>query len=87
MRLEQHQRHAPFVVQRRDDLGLGSCLLTSHADPTRTTFTVVAIQDRGEMGFTCQVVRVSDDRDGVEYVIDTGIMGPGLPGDVFNVIV
>ena len=75
--------HGPFVVQRREDLGLGSCRLTRHPDPTATRFRVTGYQERAEIGMSCFVVHLEDARDGERYVVDTGIMGPGLPPDAF----
>ncbi len=76
----------PFVVQLRIDLGMGSCRLERHRDPLGTTFRVLGYAERAEMGMSCQVVHLSDMRDGAEYVVDTGMCGPGLPDDAFAVI-
>lgn len=75
----------PFVVQRREDLGMGSCRLTRHRDPLGTRFEVLGYAERAETGFSCHVVLLEDLRDGAPYVVDTGIMGPGLPADTFAV--
>lgn len=82
-RVRQTRPHAPFVVQRREDLGLGSCRLTRHPDPVAARFVVVAYAERAETGFLCHVVMLEDLGDGRPYVVDTGIMGPGLPADAF----
>jgi hypothetical protein len=84
-RVRQTRAHGPFVVQRREDLGLGSCRLTRHRDPLATGFLVLGYAERAETGFSCHVVMLEDVRDGEEYVVDTGIMGPGLPADAFAV--
>lgn len=83
--VRQTVSHGPFVAQRREDLGLGSCRLTRHRDAPGTRFRVVAYAERAETGFLCHVVLLEDLRDGREYVVDTGIMGPGLPADAFSV--
>ena len=86
MRFRQRVAHAPFVVQLRTQLGLGAVTLSRLADAHCTTFVVVAIEERSEVGMCCQVVVVEDERDGQRYVIDTALMGPGLPADTFEVI-
>jgi hypothetical protein len=73
----------PFVVQYREDLGLGGCRLTRHREATETVFVVVGYSQRSEVGLPCHVVHVRDERDGREYVVDTGLAGPGLPADAF----
>lgn len=85
-RLRQLVPFGPFVVQRRVDMGMGSCRLLRHPDPCATSFRLLAYAERGETGLSCQVVHLADEADGAEYVVDTGICGPGLPGDVFVVI-
>jgi hypothetical protein len=82
-RVRQTVPHGPFVVQRREDLGLGACRLTRHPDAQATTFAVVAYAERSEIGLPCHVVHLRDERDGAAYVLDTGICGPGLPPDAF----
>jgi hypothetical protein len=73
----------PFVVQRREDLGLGSCRLTRHRGAVTTTFEVLGYAQRSEVGLPCHVVHLRDEADGSEYVVDTGLCGPGLPADAF----
>ena len=85
-RVRQTRRHGPFVVQRRDDLGLGGCKLTRHRGAITTTFTIVEYSERSEIGLPCFVIHVLDDRDGQRYVVDTGLCGPGLPPDTFRLI-
>lgn len=85
-RVRQLEPHGPFVVQRRLDMGMGSCCLVRHRDPCGTSFRLLAYAERGETGLSCQVVHLADEADGGEYVVDTGICGPGLPGDMFAVI-
>ena len=86
MRLRQRVAHAPFVVQQRVHLGLGAVTLNRLPDAHHTTFLVVDIEERSEIGMCCQVVIVEDERDGRRYVIDTALMGPGLPSDTFESI-
>ncbi|WP_217914200.1 hypothetical protein [Miltoncostaea marina] len=76
----------PFVVQHREDLGFGGCRLTRHRGATTTVFEVVAYAERSEIGLSCHVVHLRDERDGREYVLDTGICGPGMPADAFHVL-
>jgi hypothetical protein len=82
-RVRQLVAHGPFVVQRREDLGLGACRLTRHRGATATTFVVVGYAERSEIGLPCHVVHLEDERDGRRYVLDTGLCGPGLPADAF----
>ena len=84
-RVRQTVERGPFVVQEREDLGMGSCRLTRHRGAVRTTFRVLAYDERSETGLPCHVVRLEDERDGRPYVVDTGLMGPGLPEDAFAV--
>jgi hypothetical protein len=84
-RVRQTVEHGPFVVQRRDDLGLGSCRLTRHRGAAGTSFTVLGYSQRSEVGLPCHVVHLRDEVDGREYVVDTGLCGPGLPADAFAV--
>lgn len=76
----------PFVVQRREDLGMGACRLLRHRKATRTTFTVLGYAERSEIGLPCFVIHLRDDADGARYVLDTGLCGPGLPPEAFEVI-
>lgn len=85
-RVRQTVAHGPFVVQHREDMGLGSCRLTRHRGAAATTFVVLGYSERSEVGLPCHVVHLADDRDGGEYVVDTGIAGPGLPGDAFEAV-
>ncbi len=85
-RIRQTRVHGPFVVQRRDELGLGAARLTRHRGATTTTFTVLAYAERSEIGLPCFVVHVRDDRTGHRYVVDTGLCGPGLPPDMFVLV-
>ncbi len=85
-RVRQLVPHGPFVVQRREDLGMGACRLTRHRGATTTTFTVVAYAERSEIGLPCFVVHLRDDRDGHRYVVDTGLCGPGLPPEAFALV-
>jgi len=75
-----------FVVQRREDLGLGSCRLTRHRGAVATTFRVLAYAQRYEIGLPCHLVHLRDEADGREYVVDTGLCGPGLPADAFRML-
>ena len=84
-RVRQTVERGPFVVQEREDLGMGSCRLTRHPGAIRTTFRVLGYHERSEIGLPCHVVRLEDERDGRAYVVDTGLMGPGLPADAFAV--
>jgi hypothetical protein len=82
-RVRQIVAEGPFVVQRREDLGLGACRLTRHRGATATTFVVLGYAERAEIGLPCHVVHLEDERDGRRYVLDTGLCGPGLPPDAF----
>lgn len=86
-RVRQLRTHGPFVVQRRHDLGLGGSRSTRHRGAVTTTFTVLAYAERSEIGLPCFVVHVRDDRDGQRYVVDTGLCGPGLPPDMFCLVI
>lgn len=83
-RVRQLVEHGPFVVQRRHDLGMGACRLTRHRGATRTAFVVLGYSQRSEIGLPCHVVHLRDEADGREYVVDTGLCGPGLPADAFR---
>lgn len=85
-RIRQTRAHGPFVIQRREDLGMGACRLTRHRGATTTTFTVLAYSERSEIGLPCFVVHLRDERTGHGYVVDTGLCGPGLPPDTFTLI-
>ena len=85
-RLRQTVTWGPFVVQLREDLGLGACRLTRHRGATSTTFTLVEYAERSEIGLPCFVVHLEDERDGRRYVVDTGLCGPGLPPDAFSLV-
>ncbi|MCU0308931.1 MAG: hypothetical protein MUE51_14420 [Thermoleophilia bacterium] len=78
--------HGPFVVQRRHDMGYGGCLLTRHRDALRTAFRILGYTERSEIGLSCHVVLLEDAGDGEPYVVDTGLMGPGLPPDAFALV-
>jgi hypothetical protein len=85
-RVRQTRPHGPFVVQRRDVLGYEGVLLTRHPDPTSTEFVVLRYEERSEIGLPCFVTHLEDERDSAAYVVDTGIMGPGLPADTFALL-
>lgn len=72
-----------FVVQRREDMGWGGVRLIRHAAATATIFEVLAYTERPEIGMSCHVVILRDTADDAEYVVDCGLMGPGLPEDSF----
>ncbi|MGE0029292.1 MAG: hypothetical protein AB7O78_19795 [Thermoleophilia bacterium] len=84
VRIRQVVAHGPFVVQRREDLGGGACLLTRHRTAHVTTFVVEGYSLRSEIGLPCHVVHLRDEADGASYVVDTGLCGPGLPADAFS---
>ena len=84
-RVRQTVETGPFVVQRREDLGLGACRLTRHRAAVRTRFVLLGYSQRSEVGLPCHVVHLRDEADGREYVVDTGLCGPGLPADAFAV--
>lgn len=84
-RVRQTVARGPFVVQLREDMGFGGCRLTRHPDAVGTVFRVIAYTERSEIGLSCHVVLLEDERDGRRYVLDTGLMGPGLPPDAFTV--
>jgi hypothetical protein len=85
-RVRQTVAHGPFVVQRREDLGLGACRLTRHPGATRTIFVVLGYAERSEIGLPCHLVHLEDEGDGRRYVLDTGLCGPGLPPDAFALV-
>lgn len=82
-RVRQTVASGPFVVQRREDLGMGSCRLLRHREAHVTTFVIEGYSERSEIGLSCFLVHLVDERDGERYVVDTGICGPGLPVDAF----
>jgi hypothetical protein len=84
-RVRQTVAAGPFVVQHREDLGLGGCRLTRHRGAQATSFVLLGYSQRSEVGLPCHVVHLRDERDGREYVVDTGLFGPGLPPDAFAV--
>ncbi len=86
-RIVQVRTHGPFVVQRRDDLGLGGARSTRHRGATTTTFTVLDYAERSEIGLPSFVIHLRDDRTGIRYIVDTGLCGPGLPPDTFRLVV
>lgn len=83
-RVRQTVAVGPFVVQHREDLGLGACMLTRHRGAHLTSFVVLGYSLRSEIGLPCHVVHVLDEADGREYVVDTGLCGPGLPAHAFS---
>jgi hypothetical protein len=85
-RVRQTIAMGPFVVQHREDLGLGACRLTRHRGAVLTTFEVLGYSQRSEIGLPCHVVHLRDEADDREYVLDTGLCGPGLPADAFAVV-
>jgi hypothetical protein len=84
-RVRQTVETGPFVVQRREDLGLGACRLTRHRGAVGTSFVLLGYSQRSEIGLPCHVVHLRDEADGREYVVDTGLCGPGLPAEAFEV--
>ena len=85
-RVRQTRTHGPFVVQRRDIVEFGGVLLTRHPAATETVYVVVGYEEGSEIGLPCHVVLLEDERDGALYVVDTALMGPGLPADAFVVL-
>lgn len=85
-RVRQTVVTGPFVVQHRLDLGLGSCRLTRHRGAVETTFVVLGYSERSEIGLPCHVVHLRDELDEREYVVDTGLCGPGLPLAAFVIL-
>jgi len=85
-RIRQTVEAGPFVVQRREDLGLGACRLLRHREARWTTFMIEGYSERSEIGLSCFVVHLVDEADGAPYVVDTGILGPGLPPEAFSVL-
>lgn len=83
-RVRQLVATGPFVVQRREDLGMGACRLTRHRAAQATTFVVLGYSQRSEIGLPCHVVHLRDEADDAEYVVDTGLCGPGLPAEAFS---
>ena len=86
-RVRQTVVHGPFVVQHREDLGLGACRLTRHRRAHATVFVVLGYSERSEIGLPCHVVHLLDEADEREYVVDTGLCGPGLPEEAFALVV
>jgi hypothetical protein len=84
VRVRQIVAVGPFVVQHREDLGLGACRLTRHRKAHETVFRVLGYSLRSEIGLPCHVVHLRDEADGRDYVVDTGLCGPGLPEDAFT---
>ena len=84
-RVRQTVAHGPFVVQHREDLGLGGAMLTRHRGASETTFVLLGYSERSEIGLPCHVVHLRDEHDGREYVVDTSLAGPGLPAHSFEV--
>ena len=82
-RVRQLRERGPFVVQRREDMGMGSARLLRHPAAVQTTFVVTGYHERSEIGLPCHVVLLEDEADGEPYVVDTGLMGPGLPTEAF----
>jgi hypothetical protein len=78
--------HGPFVVQHREDLGLGACRLIRHRGASATSFELLGYSQRSEIGLPCHVVHLRDLADDREYVVDTGLAGPGLPAEAFLVV-
>ncbi len=85
-RVRQTVASGPFVVQHREDLGLGGCRLVRHRDARATSFVVLGYSQRSEVGLPCHVVHLRDEGDRREYVVNTALCGPGLPPDAFALI-
>ena len=85
-RVRQTRTHGPFVVQHREIVEYGGVLLTRHPTATETVFVVVGYEERSEIGLPCHVVLLEDVRDRALYVVDTALMGPGLPADAFEMV-
>jgi hypothetical protein len=83
-RVRQTVETGAFVVQHREDLGMGSCRLTRHRGARGASFVLLGYSVRSEVGLPCHVVHLRDESDGREYVVDTGLFGPGLPPDAFT---
>lgn len=86
VRVRQTRAYAPFVVQRRQIMECGGAYLTRHPDATSTAFVVRRLEERSEVGLPCFVIHLDDERDQAPYVVDTGMMGPGLPTDTFLIL-
>jgi len=84
-RLRQISATGAFVVQQREVLEAGATRLTRHTMATATTFVLIRYEERAETGLSCHVVHLRDDADGMAYIVECGIMGPGLPTDTFEV--
>ena len=72
-----------FIARRLLASGHRVRTLTGHPDPMGTVFAIAGYEERAEIGMACHVVLLRDERDGGEYVVECGIMGPGLPVDAF----
>ena len=83
-RLKQTVEKGPFLAQQRRPEAGGPA--TRHPDPTATSFVLNAYEQRQEEGMPAFLVVLRDEADGAEYVVDCGILGPGLPGDAFAAI-
>ncbi len=84
--VRQLVEHAPFVIQRRVDLGSGACRLTRHRGATSTSFRVLRYGGRPDHGVSCHVIHLEDVADGEHYILDTGQMGPGFPPGDFALV-
>lgn len=85
--VRQLVEHAPFVIQRRVDLGHGECRLMRHRRATATRFRVLRYGGRPDHGVSCHVIDLEDLADGEHYILDTGQMGPGFPPDDFALVI
>ena len=63
---------------------MGAVRLTRHRGAVETTFVLLGYAERSEIGLPGHVVHLRGERDGREYVVDTGLAGPGLPLDAFD---
>ena len=83
-RVRQTVERGPFLAQmRRPDAGGPA---TRHPNPRETVFVVSSYEQRHEEGLPAHLVVLRDEADDAEYVVDCGILGPGLPGDAFEVL-
>ena len=81
-RVRQTVEKGPFLApERRPEAGGPA---TRHPDPASATFVVHAYEQRQEEGLPAHLVVLRDEADDAEYVVDCGILGPGLPGDAFE---
>jgi len=83
-RIRQTAEKGPFLAQqRRPETGAAAA---RHPNPDSAIFVVRGYEQRQEEGLQAHLVVLLDEADDAEYVVDCGILGPGLPGDAFEAV-